>query len=88
MRVEMALVDNDLANLSLDEEEDEGFQFAVEEGPQQPLYDLCLVGCALTTSVKRINLGLKEVEYGWDVSLRAQPRGRALLQAFGYGKII
>ncbi|MBA0844961.1 hypothetical protein Goarm_000045 [Gossypium armourianum] len=47
----MALVDNDLANLSLDEEEDEGFQFAVEEGPQQPLYDLCLVGCALTASV-------------------------------------
>ncbi|MBA0785241.1 hypothetical protein Gotri_026827 [Gossypium trilobum] len=47
----MAFVDNDLANLSLDEEEDEGFQFAVEEGPQQPLYDLCLVGCALTASV-------------------------------------
>ncbi|MBA0600095.1 hypothetical protein Gorai_006293 [Gossypium raimondii] len=84
----MAFVDNDLANLSLDEEEDEGFQFAIEEGPQQPLYDLCLVGCALTVSVKRINLGLKEVEYGWDVSLRAQPRGRALLQVFGYGKII
>ncbi|MBA0849750.1 hypothetical protein Goshw_020246 [Gossypium schwendimanii] len=47
----MALVDNDLANLSLDEEEDEGLQFATEEGSQQPLYDLCLVGCVLTESV-------------------------------------
>ncbi|MBA0823876.1 hypothetical protein Goarm_020573, partial [Gossypium armourianum] len=51
-RVEMALVDNDLANLSLDEEEDEGLQFATEEGSQQPLYDLCLVGCVLTESVE------------------------------------
>ncbi|KAK5842158.1 hypothetical protein PVK06_004487 [Gossypium arboreum] len=47
----MALVDNDLANLNLDEEEDEGLQFATEEGPQEPLYDLCLFGCVLTESV-------------------------------------
>lgn len=47
----MALVDNDLANLNLDDEEDEGLQFATEEGPQEPLYDLCLFGCVLTESV-------------------------------------
>ncbi|KAK5818877.1 hypothetical protein PVK06_023825 [Gossypium arboreum] len=48
----MALVDIDLANLSLDEEndEDEGLQFAAEEGPQQSIYDLCLAGCALTAN--------------------------------------
>ncbi|MFQ6628922.1 hypothetical protein Gotur_007314 [Gossypium turneri] len=97
-------MEKELADLSLDEEEDEGMQFAAEARPQRSLYELCLVGCYLVASVvhflvmkntmanlwhllggiqisnldrfcqKRINLGLKEVGCGWDVSLRAQLR--------------
>ncbi|MBA0833960.1 hypothetical protein Goarm_006364 [Gossypium armourianum] len=47
----MAIIENDLANLSLEEEEDEGMQFETEARPQKSPYDLCLVGCCLTTSV-------------------------------------
>ncbi|MBA0562583.1 hypothetical protein Golob_007615 [Gossypium lobatum] len=47
----MAIIENDLANLSLEEEEDEGMQFEAEARPQKSPYDLCLVGCCLATSV-------------------------------------
>ncbi|MFQ6623724.1 hypothetical protein Gotur_003294 [Gossypium turneri] len=98
-------MEKELANLRLDEEEEEGVQFELEGQPQTLMYDLCLVSCCLTASVvnfptlknvmanlwhplggiqisdlgekrlcrKRINLRLGEVEYGWDITLRAKP---------------
>ncbi|MBA0824615.1 hypothetical protein Goarm_021271 [Gossypium armourianum] len=98
-------MEKELANLRLDEEEEEGVQFELEGQPQTLMYDLCLVNCCLTASVvnfptlknvmanlwhplggiqisdlgekrlcrKRINLRLGEVEYGWDITLRAKP---------------
>ncbi|KAH1083167.1 hypothetical protein J1N35_022928 [Gossypium stocksii] len=47
----MTLMEKELAVLNLDKEEDECVQFAMEARPQRSLYDLCLVGCCLTTSV-------------------------------------
>ncbi|MBA0820461.1 hypothetical protein Gohar_021132 [Gossypium harknessii] len=44
-------MEKELADLSLDEEEDEGMQFAAEARPQRSLYELCLVGCYLVASV-------------------------------------
>ncbi|MBA0832735.1 hypothetical protein Goarm_017103 [Gossypium armourianum] len=124
----MALMEKELAELSLDEEEDEGLQIAFEVIPQKLMYDLCLVGLLSHSKChsllgneehddssirlmwnqvdvervmirtpwtfsnhllllhrlkeghrdrfcrKRINVGLRKVEFGWDVSLRAPPR--------------
>ncbi|MBA0803417.1 hypothetical protein Gohar_013627 [Gossypium harknessii] len=121
----MALMEKELAELSLDEEEDEGLQIAFEVTPQKPMYDLCLVGLLSHSKChsllgneehddssirlmwnqvdvervmigtpwtfnnhllllhrlkedrfcrKRINVGLRKVEFGWYVSLRAPPR--------------
>ncbi|MBA0819241.1 hypothetical protein Gohar_019465, partial [Gossypium harknessii] len=43
-------MENDLANISLDDEE-EILQIQSEVEPVKEIYDLCLVGCFLTMSV-------------------------------------
>ncbi|MBA0776337.1 hypothetical protein Gotri_011342, partial [Gossypium trilobum] len=49
--VEELSMEKELAKLSFEEEEDEGLQFATEARPQRSIYEMCLVGCCLTTSV-------------------------------------
>ncbi|MBA0695872.1 hypothetical protein Goari_002470, partial [Gossypium aridum] len=48
---QVAIMEKELANLSLGEEEEEGVQFELEGQPQTSKYDLCLVGRCLTASV-------------------------------------
>ncbi|MFQ6640794.1 hypothetical protein Gotur_014940 [Gossypium turneri] len=49
--VEVLSMEKELAKLSFEEEEDEGLQFATEARPQRSIYEMCLVGCYLTTSI-------------------------------------
>ncbi|MBA0624776.1 hypothetical protein Godav_010067, partial [Gossypium davidsonii] len=44
-------MEKELAKLIFEEEEDEGLQFATEARPQRSIYEMCLVGCCLTTSI-------------------------------------
>ncbi|MBA0730618.1 hypothetical protein Golax_025594, partial [Gossypium laxum] len=48
---QVAIMEKELADLSLGEEEEEGVQFELEGQPQTSIYDLCLVGRCLTASV-------------------------------------
>ncbi|KAA3466280.1 5'-nucleotidase surE [Gossypium australe] len=89
-----------LADLSLEDGEEEAFFIPVEVEGQSSAYSFCLVGCFLTASVvhfpamrntlaniwhpleghgdsfctMRLQCGMQEMEMGWDLTLRAQPR--------------
>ncbi|MBA0618525.1 hypothetical protein Godav_027855 [Gossypium davidsonii] len=58
----MALMEKELAELSLDKEEVEGLQFAFEVTLQKPMYDLCLIG--LLSHIKNTMVDVERVMIG------------------------